>query len=98
MVRSMTGFGRHEATVDGRDIVVEIKSVNHRYYEFNCRTTRGYNFLEEKLKSYIKEKVSRGKIDVYVSLSQKEDTESIVKINPSLAQGYINALKKLSTD
>ena len=94
----MTGFGRHEATVDGRDIVVEIKSVNHRYYEFNCRTTRGYNFLEEKLKSYIKEKVSRGKIDVYVSLSQKEDTESIVKINPSLAQGYINALKKLSTD
>lgn len=98
MVRSMTGFGRHEATVDGRDIVVEIKSVNHRYYEFNCRTTRGYNFLEEKLKSYIKEKVSRGKIDVYVSLSQKEDTESIVKINPSLAQGYINALKKLSTE
>lgn len=98
MVRSMTGFGRHEATVDGRDIVVEIKSVNHRYYEFNCRTTRGYNFLEEKLKSYIKEKVSRCKIDVYVSLSQKEDTESIVKINPSLAQGYINALKKLSTD
>ena len=41
MVRSMTGFGRHEATVDGRDIVVEIKSVNHRYDEFNCRTTRG---------------------------------------------------------
>lgn len=98
MVRSMTGFGRGEATVDGRDIVVEIKSVNHRYFEFNCRTTRGYSFLEEKLKSYIKDSVKRGKIDVYVSLTQKEDTESVVKINESLAQGYINALKKLSQE
>ena len=98
MVRSMTGFGRGEATVDGRDIVVEIKSVNHRYFEFNCRTTRGYSFLEEKLKSYIKDSVKRGKIDVYVSLTQKEDTELVVKINESLAQGYINALKKLSQE
>ncbi len=98
MVRSMTGFGRGEATVDGRDIVVEIKSVNHRYFEFNCRTTRGYSFLEEKLKSYIKDSVKRGKIDVYVSLTQKEDTESVVKINESLAQGYINALKELSQE
>ena len=98
MIRSMTGFGRGEATVDGRDITVEIKSVNHRYFEFNCRTTRGFGFLEEKLKSYIKERVSRGKIDMFVSLSQKEDTEAIVKINPSLARGYINALKKLSDE
>ncbi len=98
MVRSMTGFGRGEATVDSRDIVVEIKSVNHRYFEFNCRTTRGYGFLEEKLKSYIKEYVHRGKIDVFVSLSQKEDTESIVKINPSLAKGYINALRTLTDE
>lgn len=98
MVRSMTGFGRGEATVDGRDIVVEIKSVNHRYFEFNCRTTRGYGFLEEKLKSYIKEYVHRGKVDVFVSLSQKEDTESVVKINPSLAKGYINALRTLTDE
>lgn len=98
MIRSMTGFGRGEATVDGRDITVEIKSVNHRYFEFNCRTTRGFGFLEEKLKSYIKGRVIRGKIDMFVSLSQKEDTEAIVKINPSLARGYINALKKLSDE
>lgn len=98
MVRSMTGFGRGEATVDGRDILVEIKSVNHRYFEFNCRTSRGYSFLEEKLKSYIKDSVKRGKIDVFVSLSQKEDTESIVKINSSLAKGYINALRALTDE
>ncbi|MCH5202532.1 MAG: YicC family protein [Oscillospiraceae bacterium] len=98
MVRSMTGFGRGEATVDGRDILVEIKSVNHRYFEFNCRTSRGYSFLEEKLKSYIKDSVKRGKVDVFVSLSQKEDTEAIVKINPSLAKGYINALRALADE
>jgi uncharacterized protein (TIGR00255 family) len=98
MIKSMTGFGRGEATVDGRDILIEIKSVNHRYFEFNCRTTRGYSFLEEKLKSHIKERVKRGKVDVFVTLSQKEDTEAVVKINESLASGYISALKKLSTD
>jgi uncharacterized protein (TIGR00255 family) len=98
MIKSMTGFGRGEATVGGRDILIEIKSVNHRYFEFNCRTTRGYSFLEEKLKSYIKERVKRGKVDVFVTISQKEDTEAIVKINNNLAAGYVNALKKLSED
>ena len=98
MIRSMTGFGRAEATVDGRDIIFEIKSVNHRYFELNCRTTRGFGFLEERLKSYLKGKIKRGKVDVYVSLSQKEDTESIVTINKNLAAGYINALKSLADD
>ena len=50
MVMSMTGFGRAEISVGTRDIIVEIKSVNHRYYEFSCRTGRGYSFLEDKLK------------------------------------------------
>lgn len=98
MIRSMTGFGRCEMTVDGRDIVVEIKSVNHRYFEFNCRTSRGYSFLEEKLKSYIKERVKRGKVDVHVSVSRKEDAESVVTVNPSLASGYITALRSLAEE
>ena len=54
MVMSMTGFGRAELSVGERDIIVEIKSVNHRYFEFSCRTSRGYNFLEDKLKKYAK--------------------------------------------
>lgn len=95
MVRSMTGFGRAEASVDGRDIVCEIRSVNHRFFEVNCRVTRGFNFLDEKIKTYLKEKINRGKIDVFISLSQKDDTECIVKVNKSLAAGYINALKSL---
>lgn len=95
MIRSMTGFGRSESVINGREITVEIKSVNHRYFEFNCRTTRGYSFLEEKLKSYVAQKVSRGKVDMFVSLSASEDAEAQVSVNHQLASGYINAFKEL---
>lgn len=95
MINSMTGFGRFEGQVNGRDITLEIKSVNHRYLEFSCRLTRGYSFLEEKLKSYISSKISRGKVDMFVSISEPEDTASEVQVNHSLAEGYINALKEI---
>lgn len=96
MIRSMTGYGRCEETIDGRDIIVEIKSVNHRYFEFSSRTSRGYGFLDEKLKSYLQSKLSRGKVDAYVSIETLEDTDSQVLINHSLASGYVNALHELA--
>ena len=96
MIRSMTGFGRYEDTIDGRDIIIEIKSVNHRYFEFSSRVTRGYGFLEEKLKSYLQSQVSRGKIDVYVSIETLEDTDAQVLVNHSVAAGYVNALHELA--
>lgn len=68
MIKSMTGFGRSEQKINGREISVEIKSVNHRYFEFNCKTSRGYAFLEEKLKAYVQQRVSRGK-SIYTSPS-----------------------------
>lgn len=95
MLYSMTGFGRFEGQVNGRNITLEIKSVNHRYTEFSCRTTRGYSFLEEKLKAYVTSKVSRGKIDMFVSITEPEDTPTDVVVNHNLALGYINALKEL---
>lgn len=95
MLYSMTGFGRFEGQVNGRNISLEIKSVNHRYTEFTCRTTRGYSFLEEKLKSYVTSKVSRGKIDMFVSITEPEDVPTEVVVNHNLAQGYINALKEI---
>lgn len=97
MISSMTGFGRFEGMVNGRSITLEIKSVNHRYTEFSCRTTKGYSFLEEKLKSYITSKVSRGKIDMFVSITEPEDTPTEVLVNHNLALGYINALKEIET-
>lgn len=95
MVRSMTGFGRSEQKVEGREITVEIKSVNHRYFEFGCRVSRGYAFLEEKLKSHIQKAVARGKIDVFVSVTDSDEKQANVTVNHSLASGYVAALKEL---
>ncbi len=98
MVMSMTGFGRCETEVNGRQITVEIKSVNHRYFEFSCRTTRGYSFLEDKLKKYVARKVARGKVDMYVSITEAEDSQVDVAINKPLASGYVNAIHSLATE
>ncbi|MGX8711839.1 MAG: YicC/YloC family endoribonuclease [bacterium] len=96
MIKSMTGFGRYEEVINGRDIIIEIKSVNHRYFEFSSRITRGYGFLDEKLKSYLQSKISRGKIDVYAFIETMEDTDAQVLVNHSLAAGYVNALRELA--
>ncbi|MBE6823820.1 MAG: YicC family protein [Ruminococcaceae bacterium] len=98
MAMSMTGFGRCEATVNGRQITVEMKSVNHRYFEFSCRTTRGYSFLEDKLKKYVAQKVARGKVDMYVSITESEDSQVDVTINKPLAGGYVKAIHSLATE
>lgn len=96
MIRSMTGYGRAEATLSGKEITVELKSVNHKYFEFSCRTSRGYAFLEDKLKSYVGSRISRGKVDMYVSVVSTGDTEdATVIVNKNLAQGYLNALTEI---
>ena len=96
MIKSMTGYGRFEGVVEGRQITVEIKSVNHRYFEFSSRITRGYGFLEERLKGYLQERVSRVKVDVYVSIETLEDADAQVQVNHSLAAGYVHALHELA--
>lgn len=95
MLRSMTGYGRSEGTIGGRHIVFEIKSVNHKFFEFNSRVTRGYLFLEDKLKSYVQGKISRGKVDVFLQIETLEETDVQVLVNHSLASGYYTALKEL---
>ena len=85
----MTGYGRFEGVIEGRQITVEIKSVNHRYFEFSSRITRGYGFLEERLKGYLQERVARGKVDAYVSIETLEDAEAQVQVNHSLSLIHI---------
>lgn len=92
----MTGYGRSEQIVDGRAVTVEIKSVNHRYFEFSCRTTRGYSFLEEKLKSFLQGRITRGKVDAYISVEALESAQTQVLVNHSLAEGYVQALRELA--
>ena len=96
MIKSMTGFGRCRTVLHGREISVEIKSVNHRFFEFSCRTPKGYGFLDDKLKALVNSRVSRGKIDMFVTVGTAEDTPAEVKINHSLVSGYINAMKEIA--
>jgi len=93
----MTGYGRFEGVVHGRQTVFEIKSVNHRFFELQCRLPRGCGFLEESVKELVSGYVSRGKIDVYVSIEADDSLEADVKINHSLASGYVRALRELCT-
>ncbi len=95
MIRSMTGFGRAQEIIDGMSISVEIKSVNHRYFDFSSRVPRIYGFLDEKLKTYIQSNISRGKTECYVQIEALEIEDCIVSVNHSLAAGYIAALKEI---
>ena len=96
MVRSMTGFGRDQVAERDLEVTVEIKSVNHRYFEFSSRIPRNYNFLEEKLKSFCQSKISRGKVEVYVSVENTGEASSVVEVNYDLAASYVNAYKELA--
>lgn len=98
MIKSMTGFGRASKETDGYVITVELKSVNHRYFEFNCRLPRQYGFAEEKLKSYINSRVSRGKVDCFLTVEALNTDNAEVVVNHTLASAYVQALKELSAE
>lgn len=94
----MTGFGRCLESVYGKTIIVEIKSVNHRYYEFSSRVPRSCGYLDEKLKSFIQGKVSRGKIDVGVSIQSDGVSDEKIEVNSEVAKGYITALRSANEE
>lgn len=98
MIKSMTGFGRAMAEKDGYVISVELKSVNHRYFEFNCRLPRQYGFAEEKLKSYVNSKVSRGKVDCFLGIEALDTDNADVVVNHTLASAYIKAMNELAQE
>lgn len=98
MVRSMTGFGRAKSQINGLDITVEIKSVNHRYFEFSARVPRVYSFLEEKIKSFMSQAVSRGKVEVSVLVEDNTENATVIEINREYTNAYISALKQLSKE
>ena len=96
MFRSMTAFGRARETVNGKDIVAEIKSVNNRYYDCTVKITKLYSFLEDKIKQYLQSKgISRGKVEVYVSIDLLEQEGVEINLDTAYAKSYIDALCKL---
>lgn len=96
MVKSMTGFGRHETVTESRKISVELRSVNHRYLDLNIKTPRAYNFLEEYARAYLPNIVSRGKLDVYISVESYGEDDKEVRVNAALADSYVKAVRSLA--
>ena len=96
MINSMTGFGRATEIVNGREITVELRSVNHRYFEFSSRVPRAYSFMEDKIKTYIQSSVSRGKFDAGLTIVNSEGQSPEIELNLEVAKSYSDALKVLS--
>ncbi len=91
----MTAYGRSTGTVDGKNIVVEIKSVNSRFFDPSVKVTRNYSFLEEKIKSYLQTKISRGKVDFWLGVEVVENVGCDIALDAAYAESYIRALRSL---
>jgi uncharacterized protein (TIGR00255 family) len=91
----MTGFGRGEASRDGKEFTVEIKTVNHRYFDIFVKMPRQISFLEERVREFVGKAVSRGKIDIYITYTDYGSDSRQVTIDEPLAQAYLSALEQL---
>ena len=98
MVYSMTGYGKGNAVLNGKDITVEIKSVNHRYFEYSSRMSRFFSFLDDKIKKQVNESVSRGKVEVSLLIKQVENSDTVVEADVNLAKSYFEALCAISNE
>ena len=96
MVLSMTGYGRAGALLHGRDIKVELRSVNARFFEYSSRLPRSCAFLEDKLKKLVASKVSRGKVELSLSIQTVTAADTVVTVNWQLAEGYRAALNAMA--
>ena len=94
MIRSMTGFGRERRIIGGREYLVEIRSVNNRYFECNVKLPRQYAYLEDALKGLLKDKISRGKVEVSLSVTSLEGKEEQVTVNNLVVEAYLNAMRE----
>lgn len=95
MLRSMTGYGRQETVIDGKKILVELKSVNHRFADYNIKVPRHLGFLEDRVKKLASENITRGKVDIYVAVESGESADKDIILNAELAKSYIDALHEL---
>lgn len=94
-MKSMTGYGRARETRNGRDITVEVRSVNNRYLDCTVKMPRAYIFAEDAIKTAVQKAASRGKVDVFISVDSLGAEETLVKVNEPLARQYIDAMRQL---
>lgn len=98
MIRSMTGYGRAIQTVEGLEITVEVRSVNNRYLDCNVKLPRIYSYAEDRVKQLVKEHVSRGKVDVFISVINTAGEEVKISLNKPALEGYLAAMQQVAAD
>lgn len=98
MIKSMTGYGSAKGIVEGLQITVELKSVNNRYLDASVRLPRSFLFAEDTVKSAVQRHITRGKVDVFVSVDSTEAGDMTVKVNEALLRGYLEALRHIAAE
>ena len=96
MIRSMTGYGGAKGVVEGLNVTVELKSVNNRYLDIAVRMPRNFLFAEDAVKSTIQQHVSRGKLDVFVTIDSSQAADTVLRVNEPLLRAYIDTLNTLA--
>ena len=95
MIKSMTGYGRAVETVNGREFTVELRSVNNRYLDCSVKMPRSVSFAEEAVKQAVKQSVSRGKVDVFISVKSENSEDTKITLNTSVLEGYLGAMRQM---
>ena len=96
MILSMTGFGRGTAVRNGREITVELRSVNSRYFEYSSRIPRTCSYLDSRLKKQLNERISRGKVELSMTVQNVDAADTVVAVNMELARSYQQAMRDIS--
>ena len=98
MIKSMTGYGRAVETVNGREFTVELRSVNNRYLDCSVKMPRSVSFAEEAVKQAVKAAVSRGKVDVFITVKSENSDDTKISLNASVLEGYLSAMRQMVAD
>ena len=95
LIKSMTGYGRAVETVNGREFTVEIRSVNNRYLDCTVKLPRSVSFAEEAVKQAVKQSISRGKVDVFISIKSETVEDTTITLNKTVLEGYLSAMRQM---
>lgn len=95
MLKSMTGYGRQESLTGGKKILVEIRSVNQRFTDYSIKVPRNLGFLEERVRSFASEYITRGKVDIYITVESYDEADKEITLNSALARNYVEVLRQL---
>ena len=96
LIKSMTGYGRSVQTVNGREFTVEIRSVNNRYLDCTVKLPKALTFAEDAVKQAVKQAVSRGKVDVFITMRSESGFDAKVTLNPAMVEGYLSAMNEMA--